>query len=176
MRSRLALVFLSFCAMYCLSALADERTDGQIAAAAVQEARELLARELFGHYDIVNLSVLKIEALRNRMPLGQDYGLLMVTLAFSTTRNTTRHPSLNPSLFEPGSSMCQGGLYLHCGVRAGHVFDGTLQLVLAVDKDGIWRAVSPHWRSRREYPLDGYLLLDGRDKEGYVLFSRPRAH
>ena len=60
----------------------------------------------------------------------------------------------------------------HCGVPVGHVFDGRLQLLLAVDRAGSWRAVSPHWRSRREYPLQGYLLLEGRDKEGYVLFPK----
>jgi len=59
-----------------------------------------------------------------------------------------------------------GWLHLHCGVPAGHVFEGKLEVLLTVDRDGSWRVVSPHWRSRRRYSLDGYLLLEGREKKG----------
>jgi hypothetical protein len=131
-----------------------------------------MSRELFGHYDITNLVVLRIGAPQDRIHRARDYGLVTVTLGFSTKRNATRHPSLNADMFVPGSAMCQGWLYLHCGVAVGHVFDGHLQVLLAVDRDGSWRAVSPHWRSRREYALQGYLLLEGREKEGYVLFPK----
>ena len=48
------------------------------------------------------------------------------------------------------------------------------EVLLAIDRDGSWRAVSPHWRSRREYALQGYLLLEGREMEGYVLFPKQR--
>jgi hypothetical protein len=116
----------------------------------------------------------KIEALQDRIQLRHDYGLVTVTLTFATRRNTTKHPNLNRDMFEPGNATCQGWLYLHCGVPVGHVFDGTLRLLLAVDREGSWRAVSPHWRSRREYSLHGYLLLEGREKEGYVLFPKQR--
>ena len=174
MLGRLVLVSLGFCAAYGSPALADDYSDKQIAASALLEARDILSRELFGHYDVTDLRIRKIEALQGRIHLGHDYGLVTVTLAFSSRRNTTKDPNLNPAMFEPGNAMCQGWLYLHCGVPVGHVFDGTLQLLLAVDRLGSWRAVSPHWRSRREYSLDGYLLLGGREKEGYVLFSRPR--
>lgn len=172
MLRRLAIVFLSFCTVFCPSALADDNTDKQIAEAALRETRDIISRELLGHYDITNLAVLKIEALPGRVHLGHDYGLVTVTLAFSTKRNATKHPNLNPKMFEPGNAMCQGWLYLHCGVAVGHVFDGRLQLLLAVDQVGTWRAVWPNWRSRREYSLQGYLLLEGREKEGYVLFPR----
>jgi hypothetical protein len=170
------MVFLSLCTMYCSAAPADDNTDKQITEFALRETRDIISRELFGHYDITNLVVLQIEALPGRIHLGHDYGLVTVRLAFSTKRNATKHPSLSPDMFEPGSAMCQGWLYLHCGVAVGHVFDGRLQLLLAVDRDGSWRAVSPHWRSRKEYSLHGYLLLEGRDKEGYVLFPRQREH
>jgi hypothetical protein len=129
-------------------------------------------RELWGHYDIINLAVLKIEDLRGRISLGHGYGLVKVTLTFSAKRNTTKHPNLNRDMFEPGNAMCQGWLYLHCGVPVGHVFDGKLEVLLAVDRNGSWRAVSPSWRSRSEYSLHGYLLLEGREKEGYVLFPK----
>lgn len=168
------IVFLSVWAVCCTSALADEDTEKKISEAALREARDIMSRELFGHYDLTNLAVLKTEDLRGRVSLGHDYGLVKVTLEFSAKRNTTKHPSLNPNMFEPGSAMCQGWLYLHCGVPIGHVFEGRLELLLAVDRDGSWRAVSPLWRSRRQYPLHGYLLLEGRAREGYVLFPKQR--
>lgn len=174
MLGRAPIVFLSLWAVCCTSALADENTDKKIAESALRETRDIIARELFGHYDLTHLAVLKTEDLQNRVALGHDYGLVKVTLEFSAKRNTTRHPNLNPKMFEPGHPMCQGWLYLHCGVPAGHVFEGKLELLLAVDRDGSWRAVSPHWRSRQPYPLQGYLLLEGRGPEGYVLF--PKSH
>jgi len=138
---------------------------------AERAAKEILSGELFGHYDLTTLSVLRVEGLRERLAHEPDYGLVKVVLAFSSRRNATRNPSLNPGLFEPGK--CWGWLYLHCGVPVGHVFEGKLQLLLAGDGHGEWRVVSPNWRSRRQYSLHGYLLLDGRKAEGYVLFPAP---
>lgn len=134
---------------------------------AERTAREILSRDLFGHYDVTHLSVLGIEGLRKRLADEPDYGLVKVVLEFSATRNATRNSSLNPNLYEPGQ--CWGWLYLHCGVPIGHVFEGKLQILLAADPNGEWRVVSPKWRSRQQYSLDGYLVLDGRKKEGYVL-------
>ncbi|MGH2360138.1 MAG: hypothetical protein ACRDGM_06300 [bacterium] len=146
-------------------------SDKKITESALQETRDIISRELFGHYDIDNLEVLKIEASLGR---ERDYGLVKAILRFSTKRNATKHPTLNPNMFESGNVMCQGWLYLHCGVPLGHVFEGKLEVLLAVDRNGTWRAVSPHWRSRRLYSLHGYLLLEGREEEGYVLFPRKR--
>ena len=161
--------------MSCTSALADDNSDRSITESALRETRSIISRELFGHYDLTHLAVLRVEGLRGRVSLEHDYGLMRVTVEFSANRNHTKHPTLNPNMFEPGSAMCQGWLYLHCGVPIGHVFQGTLDLLLAIDRDGSWRAVSPHWRSRTQYPLHGYLLLEGREKEGYVLFPKQRA-
>ena len=138
----------------------------------MREARDIIASELSGHYDLTQLAVLKSEEVPGRVSLGQDYGLVKATLEFSAKRNTTKHPTLNPRMFEPGSAMCQDWLYLHCGVPVGHVFEGRLEVLLAANRDGSWRAVSPHWRSRRQYSLHGYLLQEGREKEGYVLFPK----
>jgi hypothetical protein len=162
--------------VWCSSALADDYADKKVAESALAEARVILSRELWGHYDVADLAVERIEDLRNRISsLGHDYGLLKVRLKFSAQRNTTKHPNLNRDVFEPGNAMCQGWLYLHCGVPVGYVFNGTIEILLAAaDRDGSWRAVSPHWRSRRQYPLHGYLLLEGRAKEGYVLFPEQR--
>jgi hypothetical protein len=174
MLRRFFIVFLSLGTVYCSSTLAGDNTDKQITESALRETRDIISRELFGHYDLTHLAVLKIEDLQGRVSLAHDYGLVKVTLEFSTKRNATKHSTLNPNMFEPGNAMCQGWLYLHCGVPVGHVFHGSLQLLLAVDRDESWRAVSPYWRSRREYALHGYLFLEGREKEGYVLFPKQR--
>lgn len=169
MRSSTRIVFWVISTACCFPALADDNTYKRIVESGLRQAREIISSELFGHYDITELAVLKVEPNQSPAQSGGNYGLATVTLAFSTKRNATRHPNLNPAMFEPGSPMCKGWLYLHCGVPAGHLFDGKLQLLLAADRTGSWRAVSPHWRSRRQYALHGYLLLEGREKEGYVL-------
>jgi len=89
------MVFLICCTVSGSFALADETTDRQINESALRETRDIMSRELFGHYDITNLVVLKIEALQDRIHRGRDYGLVTVTLRFSTKRNATKHPSLN---------------------------------------------------------------------------------
>jgi hypothetical protein len=167
----LAAIPASLAAVWGSPAGADDATDRKIADAALRESRELVARDLFGHYDLTELGVLRVEDLRGRVSAERDYGLVRVTLRFAARRNATRSASLSPAVFEQGP--CSEWLYLHCGVPLGHVFDGKLEMLLAVDGDGAWRAVTPHWRSRRQYSLDGYLLLEGRDKDGYVLPPRP---
>lgn len=170
MLKHILIFFLNFLTVHCSSGLAAENTDRKITEAALRETRDLISRELWRHYDLTHLEVLKSECLRDRISLGKDYGLVKVTLEFSSKRNNTKDLTLNPKMFEPGNAMCQGWLYLHCGVPVGHVFEGKLQILLAVDRNGEWRVVSPNWRSRRQYSLDAYLVLDGRKKEGYVLF------
>jgi hypothetical protein len=167
-------VFLTLWAVCSTPAVADENADKSITESALRDTRDIMSSEPYGHYDLTNLAVLKTEDAQGHVSLGQDYGLVKVTLEFSAKRNTTKHPTLNPSVFEPGSAMCQDWLYLHCGVPVGHVFEGKLELLLAVDRDGSWRTVSPHWRSRIQYPLHGYLILEGREREGYVLSPKTR--
>ena len=138
-----SIAFLTLWAVWGTSALADESIDRKITESALREARDIISSELFGHYDLTNLAVLKIVDIPERASLGHDYGLVKATLEFSAKRNMTKHPTLNPSMFEPGSAMCQDWLYVHCGVPVGHVFEGKLEVLLAVDRDGSWRAVSP---------------------------------
>lgn len=168
------LVLGSWVVTWCSPAVADVLTGDKLAEAARREARGILSQEMFGHYDVTRLELLKVEEVDGLRRFGKDYGLVKAILEFSATRNATRSPGLNPDMFEPGSEMCQGWLVLHCGVPAGHVFEGTLEVLLAFDRDATWRAVSPHWRSRREYPLHGYLLPEGNEKEGYLPFPEPR--
>jgi hypothetical protein len=42
--------------VYCSSALADDNAHKQIIESALRETREIISRELFGHYDITNLA------------------------------------------------------------------------------------------------------------------------
>lgn len=170
MKPRVALIF-GLCAL-ASAAVAAGSADGTITDAALAETRDVLSRELFAHYDVVALRVLKIEDLRHAMQAERRYGLARATLEFSARRNHSRSSSFNPTMFEPGHPMCQGWLYLHCGVPAGHVFEGKLELLLARDRNGVWKAVAPLWQSRAQYPLHGYLLLEGREMEGYVLFPQ----
>jgi hypothetical protein len=121
-----SIVFSIFCTVCGPSALADERSEKTLTESALRETRDIISSELFGHYDVTDLVVVKLEGLQERASLGHDYGLMRVTLKFSTKRNTTKYPNLNRDMFEPGNAMCQGWLYLHCGVPSGHVFDGTL--------------------------------------------------
>ena len=139
---------------------------------AEREARRILSQDLFGHYDIVRIQVLNVEGVGRQ--LGRDYGLVKVALEFSTRRNGTRNPSLSPAAFEAGGctpAKVPTWFYLHCGVPAGHVFDGEMELLLVVGGNpDRWTAVSPNWRTLQSYPLQGYLILEGKQKEGYVLF------
>ena len=141
---------------------------------AEREAKEIISRDLYGHYDILSLKVLKTEGIGSQ--LGRDYGLVKVTLSFSTKRNATQNQTLNPTMFEPNNCnpmKVPNWFYLHCGVPVGHVFDGNLEVLLVVsEKSDRWTAVSPNWRTLRSYPLQGYLVVEGKQKEGYVLFPK----
>jgi len=173
-RLRVALVS-GLCAL-AAAAVPVRSADGKISDAALAETRDILSRELFAHYDVVALRVLKIDDLHHAMQAERRYGLARATLEFSARRNHSRSSSFNPGMFEPGHPMCQGWLYLHCGVPAGHVFEGKLEVLLALDRNGAWKAVAPLWQSRVQYPLHGYLLLEGREMEGYVLFPARRSN
>lgn len=140
----------------------------RLAEPALKESEAILVRGLSGHYDVTQLKVLKIE----RIQLNRDYPLVRAMVQFAARRNATRSSSFNEDIFRPGHPMCQGWLFLHCGVPVGHVFEGQLELMLALDRTNSWFALAPRWRSRSSYALDGYLVLDGREKEGYVLFPK----
>jgi hypothetical protein len=71
--------------VYCTSALADENTNNKIVEFALRETRDIISRELLGHYDLTNLAILQIEHLQGRVSLGHDYGLVKVILEFSKT-------------------------------------------------------------------------------------------
>ncbi len=102
MSRQVALIFLTVWIACGSSALGDESADKKIEESALAETRDIISRELFGHYDISKLDVLKREDLRGRLSSERDYGMARVTLGFSAMRNGTRSASLNPGVFEPG--------------------------------------------------------------------------
>ena len=169
-----ASLLLCFGPMSALRAAGQQFWSGEIKTLsenADREARRIISQDLYGHYDIVSLQVLNVEAVGQQ--LGRDYGLAKVTLEFSTQRNASRNPGLSPAAFEAGGCTPEkvpAWFYLHCGVPAGHVFDGEMELLLVVEKADRWTAVSPNWRTLVSYPLQGYLILEGKQKEGYVWF------
>jgi hypothetical protein len=175
MKGRVILPFAGLLLWFGPRAAAPQFWSGELAtltANAEREARRILSQDLYGHYDVGSLLVLNVEGVGRQ--LGQDYGLAKVTLEFSTRRNASRNPSLSPAALEEGGctpAKVPAWFYLHCGVPPGHVFDGEMELLLVVgEKPDRWTAVSPNWRTLQSYPLQGYLLLEGKQKEGYVLF------
>jgi len=174
MKRRVILPLVSLLLCFGPMAAAQQFWSGEIKTLSENAAREagrILSQDLYGHYDIVSLQVLNVEGVGRQ--LGRDYGLAKVTLEFSAKRNATRNPSLSPAAFEEGGctpAEVPAWFYLHCGVLTGHVFDGEMELLLVFEKSDRWTAVSPNWRSLLSYPLQGYLLLEGKQKEGYVLF------
>lgn len=174
MKRRVILPFASLLLYFAPLAAAQQFWSGEIETLsqnAEREARRIISQDLYGHYDIVRLLVLNVEGVGRQ--LGRDYGLAKVTLEFSTKRNATRNSSLSPAAFEKGGctpAKVPAWFYLHCGVPTGHVFDGEMELLLVIEKADRWTAVSPNWRTLLSYPLQGYLLLEGKQKEGYVSF------
>jgi hypothetical protein len=79
-------VYLALSTAYASSAFANDDASKQIAEAAQREAREIISSELFGHYDVIDLAVLRIELEGRRPERPHDYGLATVTIAFSTKR------------------------------------------------------------------------------------------
>jgi hypothetical protein len=90
------IVFLGLLVVCCSSALADEYSDKKLAETAVRESKDILLREMFGHYDVTRLEVIKIEDARERNGLKHDYGLVKATVQFSAKRNATKSSALKP--------------------------------------------------------------------------------
>ena len=56
----------------------------------------------------------------------------------------------------------------------GREYSGKIEVDMAYTADG-WKVLSKNVRNLREYVLSGYLLLEGKPKEGYVLPPNPDA-
>lgn len=84
--SIIAAIFWTVCYS---SANASEYAQLKVAEYALQETRDILSRELFGHYDIIELEVLKISD--RRILKEHDYGLVKITLRLSAKRNATQN-------------------------------------------------------------------------------------
>jgi hypothetical protein len=142
-----------------------------------QEATTLLNQTLWGDYDLEKVLVTSVEAVNIH---NRDYPLFKAAITFSAKRNENRSQTmtvdgrttmLNQNLYDD-SDLCSrvNHLYLHCGVEAGHVFEGEMELLMVQTVQN-WQTLNPNWRRKTTYPLEGYLLMDGKDKADYVLFS-----
>ena len=126
--------------------------------AATAEIERLIHDHLWGHYDVVSVSVLdtadRSSEWRNIFP---RYGLRTVTASFVTVRNEHWSDGLNRDVVEKS---CGGvaQLFLLCR-PPGYKFSGTLEADLAFTVDG-WKVLSKHRNSLIAYPLADYLRCE----------------
>jgi hypothetical protein len=134
--------------------------------AAESEIRELIHRELLGHYDIELVSLLEIKDHVGEWDGFQNgYGLKTVVARFAAVRNANWSRNLSRSVAENCGEV--PSVYLLCQ-PTGHKFTGKVEVDLAFTKDG-WKILSRNYRNMRAFSLSNYLLLDGNPKDGYVL-------
>lgn len=175
MRTRIAAILLLF---FVHAGTASSQTSGPSQEMVKQEAQKLLEKSLWGDYDIDKVQIQTIEDLSI---LGRDYPLTKAVVSFSAKRNEHRSKyidqdgrtvALNQNLYDD-EGLCAkvNQLYLYCGVDTGHVFEGDLELLLVKTNQG-WEILNPNWRRKTSYPLEGYLIMEGKEKEGYVLFPK----
>ena len=160
---------------------ADQPSDEMI----TREVRKLIEDALWHDYDIDKIQIQEIQEAHDVLSsrFKKDYGLVKVLVKFSAIRNENRSAyvredgktfSLNKQFYEDYESCKKlNHLYLHCGVKKGYVFEGSLNILMATTRKG-WKILSDGWRRLSSYPLQGYLLMDGREKEGYVWFPNER--
>jgi hypothetical protein len=144
----------------------DAASDEAFLETAKTQARQLLDQELLGHYDVADVAVVVVEEHTGAWGgYRNGYGLRTVTVEFVTLRNSHWSPQLNRRVLcdEPGSAP-----HLLLCRPSGHRFSGTMTVDLAFTIAG-WQVLSRNFRNRRQFPLSGYLELDGKKKEGYVL-------
>ncbi len=124
---------------------------------------ELIDSELFGHYDVRNISIVSVKDHTAEWG-GYDngYGLKKVVASFVATRNESWNKNLNRDMLK---TSCYA-LWLVCQPK-GHRFEGKVEVDVAYTTQG-WIILSRNFRNRSEFLLSNYLLLEGRRKEGYV--------
>jgi hypothetical protein len=123
--------------------------------AAREEIRAFIERELWGHYDILEVRLVEVEERDGGLGGAlTDYDLRAVAAHFRAVRNDHWSEGLNRDL---PRQLCEESpqLWLLCR-PAGHPLAGTVDLDMVFTTEG-WRILSRHHRSLREYPLAGYL-------------------
>ena len=138
--------------------------------AAESEIQKLIYNELWGHYELELVSVLKINDRTAEWGGFQNgYGLKTVTARFVAVRNAEWSENLNRAVACDQAE----SVYLLCQ-PAGHEFAGKVEVDMAFTNDG-WKVLSRNYRNLREFVLANYLLLEEIPKEGYVLPPKPAA-
>lgn len=149
-------------------ALADDGRE----AAAEKEITKLIDDGLLGHYEVELVSVLGIKDRTGEWGgFKNGYGLITVTARFVAVRNARWSEHLNRTL----AAHCEeaGSVYVLCQPE-GHEFSGNIEVDMAHTTDG-WKVLNRNSRNLREFVLSGYLLLEGRPEEGYVLPRKSEA-
>ena len=133
---------------------------------AEREIRGLINQELMGHYNVSNISILEVK----EQSAGWDesynyYGIRTVVASFLAIRNEEWHASLNRDVLADNCD--KSSVWLLCRPE-GHRFEGKVKVDVVATVSG-WKILNRNFRNIREFVLSGYLLLEGRQKEGYVL-------
>ena len=145
-------------------------TQDRFKPAAESEIQKLIYNELWGHYELELVSVLKINDRTAEWGGFQNgYGLKTVIARFVAVRNTEWSENLNRAVACDQAE----SVYLLCQ-PAGHELAGKVEVDMAFTNDG-WKVLSRNYRNLREFVLANYLLLEGIPKEGYVLPPNPAA-
>jgi hypothetical protein len=129
--------------------------------AAESEVRRHIQKWTLEHYDVDSVSILEVENLS----VKRREDVKRVVAAFDAKRNDVK--TLHPQLYENCKN--QGHFYLLC-LPKGHKFEGKLEVEITHTPKG-WRILE-NYQSLQTYPLSRHLLLEGRQKEGYVLPPR----
>lgn len=144
------------------AALAEDTSRQDIEA----EIGDLIRHELWGHYDVLQVSILDTEDHTAEWGgAGNGYGIRRIVARFIATRNGEWHTNLNREVLADNCG--NTGVWLLCQ-PTGHRLEGKVEVDVVATIGG-WKALSRNFRNRREFPLSNYLLLEGRAKEGYVL-------
>lgn len=127
-------------------------------AAAQAEISAFVVNQLWGHYDVLSVTVLETgEAETRADDLGRVYAFSSVLARFDTRRNEHWSESLNPNI---PKEICDSEAELFLACRpTGYRFSGTLRIDMVLTVEG-WKIMSKHHNSLQAYPLADYLLCE----------------
>lgn len=136
-------------------------TDARVAsleAAAQKEIAAFVVDQLWGHYEILSVTVLETgKSETGADDLRQDYAFRSVLARFDARRNEHWSDSLNPDI---PSELCDSEAELFLACRpAGYRFSGTLRVDMVFTVEG-WKIMGKHHNSLQAYPLADYLLCE----------------
>src|SRR5678815_1131800 len=110
---------------------------------ATSAIRELIQKQLWGHYDVVSVSVLEVHEQPEKWGgFYPGYGLRTVTASFKSIRNANWSKNLNSDIPQTKECETEAELYVLCRPE-GYEFSGNVEADLAFTVDG-WKILSKH--------------------------------